>query len=412
MVGRSDFHGRHSVLSHRSLRTQTTSTTSHIMGKRKREEEERITKKIKKLERKLQRRRRVISSDDDDSDIELQVLPSLTPSSSPAATPRASPINHGEAGLDMPSLISPIPRTPSRDLEPKESTVKVDLPLAVPGPSTAPDIGSTNVSNQEEETELDDDILQILGEAPQPDLALGKSIHKDIASRWQDILLKGLPKEVKESISKKYLIPANCHFLVAPLLNPEAKAAVPEVLAKRDTTIMQKQNQIGVALAALSQVSEMILRNETSKQALLQPLSDACRILCDSHNVETKTRRSILMSSINTSLRDTLSNANRDKYLFGEDLAEKLKVAKTVQKTGESLLKTNPVASSSKTMNSKSNPKRNLNFRGPTQRRPPNRTSESSRGRPPGRQTRAPTYSRPPPPPPKAPSPNTRNYRR
>ncbi|KAL0829493.1 hypothetical protein ABMA28_004253 [Loxostege sticticalis] len=255
-----------------------------------------------------------------------------------------------------------------------------------------------------------DDGAQPLGEAPQPDLALGKDIHKHIASRWQDILLKGLSKETKEPIMKKYLIPANCKLLIAPLLNPEAKTAVPDVLAKRDTTIMQKQNQIGVALAALSQVTELILQNETSKQVLLQPLSDACRILCDSHNIETKTRRSILMSSINTSLRDTLASTDRDKYLFGEDLAEKLKAAKTVQKTGESLLKTN--ASSSKNSNAKGNPKRNLNFRGPIQRRPPNR-AESSRGRPPGRQTRGTTYSRPPPPPPpRASSPSKRNYRR
>lgn len=344
------------------------------------------------------------------SETEMQVLLSLSPS--PTASPRSSPFGHERGLLDMPSLISPIPQTSSHEIDPKESTLNLDLNLAEPGPSAAPGISTTNTSNQEEEVELDEDILKILGEAPQPDLALGKDILKHIASRWQDILLKGLSKETKEPIMKKYLIPANCKLLIAPLLNPEAKTAVPDVLAKRDTTIMQKQNQIGVALAALSQVTELILQNETSKQVLLQPLSDACRILCDSHNIETKTRRSILMSSINTSLRDTLASTDRDKYLFGEDLAEKLKTAKTVQKTGESLLKTNAVASSSKNSNAKGNPKRNLNFRGPIQRRPPNR-AESSRGRPPGRQTRGTTYSRPPPPPPpRASSPSKRNYRR
>lgn len=340
------------------------------------------------------------------------MLPELAPSDAQDEN-RASPINFHDGGItDLPPLVSPIPQTSSRETIQTESLINVDLIPSQPGPSSAPDKEITNPSHHEDEDELEEDILQILGEGPLPDQSFGKNIHKDIAARWQDILLKGLAKEVKEPIIKKYLVPANCNFLVPPILNPEAKAAVPDILAKRDATMSQKQNQIGIALAALSQVSELILRNETSKQALLQPLSDACRILCDSHNIETRTRKSILMSSINTSLRDTLASANRDKYLFGEDLAEKLKAAKTVQKTGESLLKINAGASTSKNSNVKINPRRNLNFRGQTQRKPPNRGNDSTRGRPPARPTRTPAYSRQPPPPPRAPSPARRNYRR
>lgn len=338
-----------------------------------------------------------------DSDTERQVLPAESP------TPVSPTPSQNEISLDMPSLISPMPQTSPRE------THDVELAVPEPGPSHAPDSCTANVIlNEEEETQLEEDILQILGEAPQPDIALGRNIHKDIASRWQDILLKGLSKEIKDPILKKYLIPANCNLLVAPILNPEAKAAVPDILAKRDATLLQKQNQIGVALAALSQLTEMILRNETSKQTLLKPLSDACRMLCDSHHIETRTRRSIIMSSINTTLRDALANANRDKYLFGEDLSEKLKAAKIVQKTGESLVKANPVASSSKGPNYRNIPKnRNLNSRGPIQRKPPNRGNESTRGRQPARPTRnTTTYSRQPAAPPKAPSPPRRNYRR
>lgn len=346
-----------------------------------------------------------------DSEIEEQVLPSMSPRSSPSNL-GASPFHHRNEPLSMPDLISPIPQTSlleSASLEHANADAEV---LPEPGPSSAPDLCTANV--QEEDAQLDEDILQILGEPPQSDIALGKNIHKDIATRWQDILIKGLPREQKEPLLKKYLIPANCHFLVAPLLNPEAKAATPDILARRDTTLLQKQNQIGAALAALSQVTEMILRNETSKQALLLPLSDACRILCDSHCIEGRTRRSIIMSSINTNLRDVLANTNRDKYLFGEDLTEKLRAAKFVQKTGESLQKTNPIASTSKSSsNFRGTPRnRNLNFRGPIQRKPPNKTSESSRGRQPARQTRGFNHSRQPPPLPKTSSPTRRNYRR
>lgn len=334
----------------------------------------------------------------------------MSPRSSPTDH-GASPLKHGIESLDMPGLISPILQTPLYESTSLEHT-NAEAVIPEPGPSSAPEPCFANV--QEEDTQLEDDILQILGEPPQPEIALGKNIHKDIASRWQEILIKGLPRELKEPLLKKYLKPANCNFFVAPLLNPEAKAATPDILARRDATLLQKQNQIGVALAALSQLTEMILRNETSKQTLLQPLSDACRILCDSHCIEGRTRRSIIMSSINTSLRDALANTNRDKYLFGEDLAEQLKAAKFVEKTRESLQKTNPVASTSRSSSNfrGTSRNRNLNFRGPIPRKPPNKTSESLRGRQPARQTRGFNYSRQPPPPPKKSSPIRRNYRR
>ncbi|XP_063622385.1 uncharacterized protein LOC134794504 [Cydia splendana] len=160
-------------------------------------------------------------------------------------------------------------------------------------------------------------------------------------SRWQNILAKGLSKELKESLTKEYLIPNNCDLLMAPTLNPEVRVALPDPLVKRDTSLLYKQKQLGIALSALASVTEMVLANETSKQKLLKPLSDACRILCDSHFTETRTRRGFIISSINAKLKQTLIDSNRDKLLFGENVSEKLKAAKTIQQSGEAL-KNNP----------------------------------------------------------------------
>ncbi|KAI5638807.1 hypothetical protein NE865_08691 [Phthorimaea operculella] len=183
------------------------------------------------------------------------------------------------------------------------------------------------------EIELDGDILQLLGDAPKPDAPLGPPIHKDVASRWQEILAKGLAKEVKDKLISKYLVPSNCDFLVAPALNPEAKAALSDPLIKRDSFLMQKQKQLGVALSALSSATSMILANETSKQKLLKPISDACRMLCDSHFMETKSRRNLVISATNTQLKDTLLESGRDKsWLFGENITEKVKAAKKYTK--------------------------------------------------------------------------------
>ncbi|RVE40663.1 hypothetical protein evm_014687, partial [Chilo suppressalis] len=152
------------------------------------------------------------------------------------------------------------------------------------------------------------------------------------------VAIVGLTKEVKEEILDEYQVPSNCEFLFAPTLNPEAKVALSDPLVKRDSFLMQKQKQLGVALAALASATTLILANETSKQKLLKPISDACRILCDNHYIDTKSRRNLVISSTNTKLKDTLIESVRDKsWLFGENISEKLRTAKTIQKSGDDL---------------------------------------------------------------------------
>lgn len=184
---------------------------------------------------------------------------------------------------------------------------------------------------------MDEDILLLLGDAPKAETPMGPSIHKDVARRWQDILAKGLSKEVKENLLKDYLVPSNCDLLLAAALNPEVKAALPEPLVKRDSSLAHKQKQIGIAVSALATVMEMVISNETSKQKILKPLSDACRILCDSHYLDTKTRRGFVISSINTKLKEALLDTSRDKLLFGNNISERLKAAKTIQQSGDAL---------------------------------------------------------------------------
>lgn len=262
------------------------------------------------------------------------------------------------------------------------------------GPILAPELVTEKSQQPEditlEECVLEDDILQILGDAPQAQSTLGKNTLKDIATRWQEILQNGLKKEIKDKLITDYLIPGNCSYLLAPLLNPEVKAAISELQSKRDQLMQQKQTQLGHALAALAKVTEMIIANETSKHKLLQPLSDACRLICDNHNAETKARRNIIMGSINVSLKEALADTTRDKLLFGEDVSEKLKTAKNVQKTGESLQKVNPKppAKTNPVFNIK-NFKARPNYKGQNRRTPNNRVENvQHRGVPPARPSR------------------------
>lgn len=191
-----------------------------------------------------------------------------------------------------------------------------------------------------EQVNLDNDVLELLGEAPEPECKLGKPIHKDVAARWLDIIKKGLNKESKEQLAKDYLIPENCELLIPPILNPEAKAALTEPSIKRDASLMIRQKQLGNALAALAPAIEIIISkdfDQSLRTKLLKPVNDACRILCDMHHSETVIRKKFVVSSISTGLKDTLSSTCTDKYLFGDNMSEKIKNAKNVQKSGEAL---------------------------------------------------------------------------
>ncbi|XP_073941143.1 uncharacterized protein [Choristoneura fumiferana] len=212
--------------------------------------------------------------------------------------------------------------------------------------STAPNTILTTTSlidpvttEQPTEPELDDAILQLLGDAPKTDVQLGPNVHKDIASRWQEILSNGLPKEVKEKLIKEYLIPGNCELLIPPILNAEIKAALPETLVKRDALLTEKQKQLGIALAALAKATHsMVIKDDHHK--IIKAISDASRILCDTFFNETKTRRTFVISATNSKMKETLLDAKRDKYLFGENVAEKLKSAKSVQRSSVDLKQT------------------------------------------------------------------------
>lgn len=246
----------------------------------------------------------------------------------------------------------------------------------------------TSAESQSEDLQLDEDILQLLGDAPKAETPLGPPIHKDVASRWQNILEKGLSKEVKENLTKEYLVPSNCDLLLAPTLNPEVKVALPDALVKRDSSLLFKQKQLGIALSALASVTEMVISNETSKQKILKPLSDACRILCDSHFMESRTRRGFIISTINSKLKQTLIDSSRDKFLFGDNVSEKLKAAKTIQQSGEALKNAPKPKFNRPNIPSTIGNKGNLNFV-PQHRKTDTKTNSNRR---------APTYSQRQPP--------------
>lgn len=182
--------------------------------------------------------------------------------------------------------------------------------------------------------QVDPEVLDILGSDPSAVVDYGTDINKDLATRLQHIATLGLGKEIRKELTERYLIPANSVLIGAPLLNAEIKAAVTETVLKRDKGIEGRQSQLATAISGLARVITEELQDKNKNKERLKQLMDVCRILCNIQYAESVTRRNFAIFSINKDLKEHLTDTKIDKYLFGENLAETIRSAKAVAKSG------------------------------------------------------------------------------
>lgn len=216
-------------------------------------------------------------------------------------------------------------------------------PATTPTPpeaeSGAPSSAILPVAQEDDATvNLDPDILNLLGEDPTNKKTHGIILHKDIAPRWAHILTNGLAKDTQADLVKQYSPPENCASMSAPKLNPEIKAALSDLNVKQDQYSQGKQNQLGSGLAALGQVLNWALRSKNIVPPdTIKALSDAGRLICDSHYRESLSRRYAVSNALNRNIRDTVKNTKIDENLFGSNLSDHIKSSKAITKTASEM---------------------------------------------------------------------------
>lgn len=85
-------------------------------------------------------------------------------------------------------------------------------------------------------------------------------------------------------------MPANCHHIDAPKINPEIKSAIPETVCRRDKGIENKQKQMAIAIACLADIISSQLGQKEKGTKMLQKLMDATRMLCDIQHGDSMTK--------------------------------------------------------------------------------------------------------------------------
>jgi len=124
-------------------------------------------------------------------------------------------------------------------------------------------------SATEQELEVDEVALQILGAVPgdaQPDTA---DLHPAVLKRWTHWVYHGLETEERADLLSFYPIPADSVFL-APPLNEELKAHLDKVATARDRHLLTTQECLGAGLLAVGQaLSTLVADNESLDGALV-----------------------------------------------------------------------------------------------------------------------------------------------
>lgn len=222
-----------------------------------------------------------------------------------------------------------------------------------------------NLEQPAEATILPSAVIQILGDQPDSQRVCPK-IHAYLSSKWNQWTTEGIHPEIKADILTKYPLDAH-ENLNPPTLNAEIASSVPEATLKRDHHFVDTQNLIATAMKALGSALTPLLDTTpatVNSRTLLPPLSDIGKLLCELQFNQSAARKSFISPMLNKDLSTVFKESKIDKFLYGQNLGEKIRECKTIDKAGQELCKKVPQPKNTRT---------SLNWK-----RPP--TQQSSRG--------------------------------
>lgn len=173
----------------------------------------------------------------------------------------------------------------------------------------------------------------------------------------------------------------------APILNPEIAAKMTESQLKRDDHMVKRQQLGGAALAALGSAMKVVSEADDNtiidKVEHIGKLNEAAKLVNLFIFDETVSRKAFILPGVDKKYKTLLEKCRTEKFLFGENLSEKIKEMKEMDRIGENL---KGQASSQYRKPPPSYTKASLNFRGQQHKKPPyaqpNGPSQSGQNRP------------------------------
>ena len=179
----------------------------------------------------------------------------------------------------------------------------------------------------------------MLGDDPAANKQAELKLNADVASRVTNWTIKGLPKELKESLLSKFPKKGDC-YLEGPELNEEIAVTLNETAIKRDNHFKELHNVIGSALSASSSAVTMLIEEDgqgIDKNQLLERVLGSAQLLAELFYTVSVARRAYIIPGFEKKTKNLFEKTTTGKFLFGENLGEKVKEVLAVEKVGKEL---------------------------------------------------------------------------
>ncbi|XP_011858753.1 PREDICTED: uncharacterized protein LOC105556281 [Vollenhovia emeryi] len=187
----------------------------------------------------------------------------------------------------------------------------------------------------ENEEAIDENILEMLGEDPQKSKALDITLHESIKLQWNYWIAHGLDKKVKDELTEKY---ARSTEFDAPKLNAEISAILTEQAIKRDRYMLENQKLAGSALTAIGSTLTMIMaEQDVDKLTFVQRLNEAAKLIIQIHHNQSVSRKAFIYPGVKKQFQSMLKETKPANFLFGNNLAEKIKDSKNIEKLSQNV---------------------------------------------------------------------------
>lgn len=185
----------------------------------------------------------------------------------------------------------------------------------------------------EQETQ-NDSVLKVLGIDPNENKFKEVKYHPELKNTWLKWKNEGLPEKNKKEILEAYNRTGE-FYTEAPKLNLEIIPLLTDIAKKRDDHFLDTQNCIGTAIAALGAAVSMLL--DPSEEGLNEDqftdyISHAGQILTDVFHQQSVARKSFITPHLNKSIKPVVETMLSNEWLYGENLKEKVKDVKEIEK--------------------------------------------------------------------------------
>lgn len=158
--------------------------------------------------------------------------------------------------------------------------------------------------------------------------------HPELKNTWAKWMKQGLPEKNKLEIMELYNRKGDL-YTQAPMVNLEIVPLLTEIAKKRDQHFLETQNCVGTALAALGAAVSMFIdppEEGLDEDIFTDYLSHAGQILTEVFYQQSVARKSFITPQLNKNIKPTVDAMISDEWLYGNNLKEKVKDAKEIEK--------------------------------------------------------------------------------